>query len=1071
MAADDVKLRVATHDGFVRLAFDWPSPVHYEAHSDGGQLLIHFDRPVTASLGGMTDSLKTLASAVKKSEDGTTVIADLRAPVTVKSFVLHGTTIVVDVSPAPPASPTPKAPSPESATSKAPSPESATSKAPSPATAAPKPLSAAKAPTHLAPTPTPRPSAIGVKVEDAKGMKRIVFAWPHRVDYDFHGAADSARLGFKSVVSIDLGPLAAALPQLAPKIESDHGRTIVVIALPKGVDAKPVRTGNDVVLEVTGIAAAAPPNPEPPAAATSSPPQNSADAPSPPVVTGPVPVTLPVHYLTDGDTTSLRFDWPITTPAAVFRRGSAIWIAFPVPTKLDLTEVRNRGQQFFSTIEQPADGTATLVRLVAHDGVNPRVRRAGTAWIIDFKVQPAQTDGPVIIDVRPSATPPQVLFRIRDPGTPVRIRDPDAGDSLIVVAAGDVGRGVGAQQGFVDFRALPTLQGVVLRPNADDINVATANDLITVTRPGGLALSNERDRMFGRTDPGRRLFDFVAWQGTDEFLKRRSLLEQSIAAAPTGARSKPRLDLARFYVAELMGAEASGVLEAIAHDDPETAADPGVRALRGAACLLGEDLTCANDELSLHVFDHEPEAILWRGSLAAEMGDWPNAADDFVQSVSLLPSYPKGLRNRFFLQAAEALLNTDQASAATPLLDLVLTKSPSPSEKAMAAYLKGRLEQQTGQLDRALETWQQVADMGDRPSRAKALYSSALAKMDAGKATRDETIKALDALSFAWRGDTFEFQLMRRLGELRLAAGDYHGGIAALQDAVTNFPDNPVSKDISKEITETLTDALIGKHADDLSPLTALALYDEFKSALPANDASDTITRKLADRLVSVDLLDRAATLLDDQVAHRLSGRDKARVATQVALLRLLDHNPDAALKALDVDIGHDVPPELGRQRQQLRARALLDLDKPQDALSILMPDTSRDADRLRADIYWRAQNWKEASKVFARLVPPLGPDGKLDEESVRLIMSWAAALTLDSDQAGLAKLRDTYGKAMADTPSAGLFHIIADDAAPSAKDADPRDIAAQVAQLGDLQNFIASYRQKLASDRLSTIN
>jgi hypothetical protein len=186
-------------------------------------------------------------------------------------------------------------------------------------------------------------------------------------------------------------------------------------------------------------------------------------------------------------------------------------------------------------------------------------------------------------------------------------------------------------------------------------------------------------------------------------------------------------------------------------------------------------------------------------------------------------------------------------------------------------------------------------------------------------------------------------------------------------------------------------------------------------------------------------------------------------------LLRLFDRHPEDALKALDIAVDKDLPADLARQRQQLRARALAELNRNDEALAILANDTSRDADRLRADIFWRARNWVEAAKVFARIVPPPAADAALDQAASQIVLNWAAALTLAGDQKGLDDLRAHYGRAMAATSFADAFRVVAGE--PGGGESDPRAIANRVAQLGELQSFMASYKERVAKEKLSAIN
>jgi hypothetical protein len=209
---------------------------------------------------------------------------------------------------------------------------------------------------------------------------------------------------------------------------------------------------------------------------------------------------------------------------------------------------------------------------------------------------------------------------------------------------------------------------------------------------------------------------------------------------------------------------------------------------------------------------------------------------------------------------------------------------------------------------------------------------------------------------------------------------------------------------------------------------------------------------------------------LKHQVESRLQGLDKARVGAQLALLDLLDLKPQLALDALQSSAMDGLPPELQQQRRHLQARALADLDRVPDAIQLIDNDTSAEAGLLRAEIFWRKQDWANAAIAFESLVPRSDrPDAPLDDANAKLVLSWATALTLANDERGLAALRRNFGPAMDATPYKDGFNLLT--SALDRELPDMQAVATKIKEAEGFQTFMSNYKKRVQSAGLSAIN
>src|SRR5690606_19111943 len=162
----------------------------------------------------------------------------------------------------------------------------------------------------------------------------------------------------------------------------------------------------------------------------------------------------------------------------------------------------------------------------------------------------------------------EIIIPFEQPARLHEIRDPEIGDRLLVVTALGPARGFVRDQDYVEFQMLASSHGVVVRPIADDVTAALAPVRVTVSRPGGLSLSTaisakQQAVLSGGMSFRTMTFDTQIW-GFDRkanFSARQSELIRRAASAPPTRRQQARFDLARFYLARGMAAEAKAVLE------------------------------------------------------------------------------------------------------------------------------------------------------------------------------------------------------------------------------------------------------------------------------------------------------------------------------------------------------------------------------------------------------------------------------------------------------------------------------------------------------------------------------
>ncbi|HEC90431.1 MAG TPA: tetratricopeptide repeat protein [Alphaproteobacteria bacterium] len=937
-----------------------------------------------------------------------------------------------------------------------------------------------------------------------KGYTRVVFEWPGKVGYTVDQSGGYATIAFSRPARLDLKPLKAKVKGIlgASSLVTAKGLSVTLKVSP-GSTLRNFMTDNSVIVDIL--------EPKPKAAGKRQPAKVAKTAEAAPGTamgkpssTGrPVSLTPePIGQEKEGKKSakvlaaenkfksikgikisaapkggggarvSMWFDWNEPVGAAVFSRAGYHWVVFDKSKKLNIAAFRKIGGNIVKSMEQIPNKRATVIRMATVAGVNIFPRRRGLTWIIDFIQRPGKPKN--IIEGRPQPNSPvgaRLFLPVSEPGNAIGVMDPEVGDNLVIVPVVPLGYGVDREYVYPQMKILPSIQGVVVQPLSDDVRVRPLRQGIEVTSADGLKISTltqaaVASRNGGPMQPFSRYFRTGEWEPVevDDFTTEKERLMAAIVKTRGRSRERLRLKLARFYFANGFNAETIGVLSVLAKSRKAIADTPEFRGLRGGASLFMGRITDAAKDLNYGSLNNFDEGTFWRAALTAAGGDVAAAAKNLRKTAGIIKPYPRDLKIPLSLILEKAAIQVGDIKQATDILDAVNAQDPSPSQTGEAGFLEGRLMELAGNFDKAVGTWENVEEGPNRQSRAKASMARVELLIKLKEISRPEAIDELEKLRFSWRGDEFEFKLLRLLGRLYIEDGDYRNGLRTLRQAATNFRDNPKTPEVTQEMVDAYDRLFLQGDADKLAPVSAIALYDEFKELSPPGVKGEEMVRKIADRLVGVDLLDQAATLLEQQIKFRLKGKERAKVGAQLANVYFLDRKYDKSIATLDGTKEAGISEDTALKRRRLRVRALMKMNKDAAAIALLKGDKSADADSLRSEIFWKLKEWPLAAQAFRNLLRASGakPNKSLDDKQGQHVLDLAIALTLSGNERSVSRLRDDYGGPMDKSPFGAAFSMIA---APQTKGLiDYRNIAGEVKNIENFRSYLAALGERRKS-------
>ena len=910
--------------------------------------------------------------------------------------------------------------------------------------------------------------SLSIEAASSTRLSRLIVRGASNEDVKISKKGKTVELAYTGQWQLDLVRIRTELPRGFDTIEATDrdGNLILTIGALEGskIDARPDENG--IIIDVTfkGVGFLEPLNDVPQiitgATLSEATPARSRDAVTEPAPVKPVDRTRIKVLLSDEhEPMRVLLTGADRVPLASFIRGNRFWLVLDAKLDPEIDGQFQNEKNRLNNFRAAREGSIYIISFEMTDDKVPEIQKSETGYSIEFLGQPKPSNLlPLMASIPTSSGTMQMGISLGGIGHIVELHDPETGDRIVVVPSTTSGIINGNPLRFPEFSLLPSFQGIAVIPIADDIEVKSSVDLVTISRPVGLALGDlSTQPSVARVN--RSVINRARWERdkTPAVFERKAELVDKIGQSSAANRKQLRLEYARFLAANRLYREAAAAFRGAFNSQNEPLADPRDHIELGIYEALAFDWRAANDDLSdIRLADQE-EAILWRGFLAFQQGRFAEAVDGYRRSGGLLDDYPSEIQIALNNALAEAAIESGDWSLAEDRVR-ALEKPMGKPDAHEIEYFRARIKEASGDIENARQAYDRLANSGDRSLEVRAILSRTALDLRFGRIEPNQALSAYETLANFWRGDLLEAKILAAAARVALDSKKWQSAFTAVQRLNRLYADTDGIRPLLEEVTLKFDGLISGEQSEGLSNFDAVALFMEFREFMPVGHRGDELIRKYIERLVDLDLLPQATELLRYQIDYRLDGIPRAAAAVRLAGLYLLERKPIEAVRAIyDTRYG-GLPDELKTARRLVEAQARSELGEIQVASELLEGLNSREASVLRGDIFWKSKNWNNAGTHYEIALGDAWRKGNpLTPDELKIALRASAAYVLSGDKMSSDRFGRRYKELVSATPDAGVFQLLA--APANVQGPIALAVADEKARSGLLDSFLKSYR------------
>lgn len=762
------------------------------------------------------------------------------------------------------------------------------------------------------------------------------------------------------------------------------------------------------------------------------------------------------------DVKIINFAFKEDIPAAAFIRDTRLWLVFGKGVEIDPKTITHPTFQGFEIIEKNERYTTLATELIESNEPLPTyvIYRRDFDWKLEITKSHIKPKENRVVS-RPLAAPfPKVDIEVDgDTKEPLTINDTYVGDTLIVLPLLESASAIQTLYRFIDFDILPSLQGIVIKPYNDSFTIKTDDKKYSIVSSAGLNIAprvyKKTADKFAEKTTNILLDDFVqdfttilsvkSYEINDgSFSYKLFKLKDNISKTKDRTlRSKLMANWAMLYLANGFYTEGLVVIKMLRDEDPEFANSYQFQLIEVAMQFLDYNY------LEAYELARKIEIISVPVNLRKEVRFWQaitgymiSGANDYLYRIDPIALYSEKENNFLSQYNSPMLLEIGIAISKNKITQKQFNEAQVVIKDLqslnLSAHDKNRVFSVTAdyfagleKANEALEAWDKcIVDFTDLLNRTKCRYDRANFLKNSKRMTNENYAEELESLAIAWRGDSMEIDILRDLGNTYYEMKKYDSALRSWNVIVTYYPYSPQSLHLSRKMGETFTNFFTEGQDNEITHLKALAMFYEFEKLVPIGELGDDVVLKFTDHLIALDLLERAAAILNHQVQNRLKGYKKEGGINKLAEIYLKNDDPEHAIDILNLGDSYTMLPDyLANKRKYLLARAYFENLESKKALTILEGDLSKEADELKSEIYWTEKNWVDFNKFAEPRIYEIRnkQDVLSEEDATRVLKLQISYLISDNYQLMESLYKDFSPRMPQDSRNTKIFETIAD--------------------------------------------